>query len=78
MPHIKDGVRDEKLVTPSITKLDDGTICIGDQCSVIRIPPKGDIEIDVSQCPDEVRELIARKVGVDGVSTGYKASRKNK
>ena len=48
--------------THSIRKLDDGTICIGEGCSILRIPPTGDIQIDATQCPDDVSDIISERL----------------
>ncbi len=44
--------------THTITRLADGTVCIGAECSVVRVAPTGTIEIDVRECDDEVQQLV--------------------
>jgi hypothetical protein len=61
------------IESKSITRLDDGTVCIGDGCSVMRIPKTGNVQLDISKCPDDVKALIAKRIGVDGAATEYKS-----
>lgn len=70
-PNLVPGAPGSRPSTPSITKLPDGTICIGEGCSVIRVPPQGNIEIDLSDCPEDVRGQIVRRVAIDGAGTEY-------
>lgn len=44
----------------AITRLPDGSICINGECFRPVIKPNGDIAIDASNCPDEIKELIVK------------------
>ena len=55
-----------------IRQLPDGTICIGSECAEIRIPPKGDVEIDLTRCSTEVKNAVLKKFADGPVRTGYK------
>lgn len=63
-----------KAKTPSMIVLEDGTICIGDSCVLIKLRPDNpdSLEVDVSRCDDEAKRLIAGAVAVEGRSTLYK------
>ena len=37
---------------------ENGAMCIGADCAVIRIPKSGHIEVDTTKCPDNVGERI--------------------
>ena len=59
-----------------VTQLPDGTLCIGNDCSRIRIPPKGDVELDLSDCPEDVRKTILKKyLNEGGVQVGIKITK---
>jgi hypothetical protein len=60
----------ERLTTSSITRLPDGTVCVGDGCARLKIPPKGNIELDFSECPEDIKKTIAGRV-IDGAATEY-------
>lgn len=60
----------QRITTPNITKLPDGTICVGDGCSILKIPPKGNIEMDFSECPEEVKKIIINRL-TEGAGTEY-------
>ncbi len=61
--------------THAVTRLPDGTVCIGDGCAVLRIPPKGDIEIDLAECDDDVKHTIVDRVNA-GSGADFKVGRK--
>lgn len=57
--------------THTITRLDDGTICIGADCAIIRIPPSGDIQIDARDCPDDVARALTERLN-EGAGADFK------
>jgi hypothetical protein len=61
------------MKTQAIYTLDDGTVCIGNECMVVKIPPKGkgNVQIEVGECPEEVKEKLAYKVGVEGSAVEF-------
>jgi len=60
------GVRE----TDSITELDDGTICLGQGCSVLRIRPSGNLELDATKCPERIAARLEERLR-DGAATAY-------
>lgn len=65
-------INEQRIKTASITKLPDGTTCIGDGCTKLKIPPKGkgNIEIDFSECPPEVKKELTDRI-IEGAGTEY-------
>ncbi len=69
--------RDDSRKTHSITRLEDGTVCIGADCAVIRIPPTGDIQIDARNCPDDVGQKLTERL-MDGAGADFKLNPRRK
>lgn len=63
--------------THAIVRLDDGTVCIGADCAVIRIPPTGDIQIDARECPDDVADKLTDRL-MDGAGADFKLKPRGK
>lgn len=61
--------------THSVTTLEDGTICIGADCAVIRVPLIGDIQIDTRECPDDVADRISQRLN-EGAGADFKLKAK--
>ena len=61
--HRKDDAGADKnntISTPAVTKLPDGTFCIGLGCASINVNPKTvKFEVDARGCDDEVQNAIA-------------------
>lgn len=67
----------ESVRTPSVTQLPDGTVCIGEGCMVLRIPPNSDqIDIDVTDCDDIAKQALMKAVGIEGRATAYSITKK--
>ena len=77
-PELKERAKNDKFSSSSITTLEDGTICVGNDCMVMRIPPTGNITLDLGECPDEVKEKISRKIGIEGVATDFRIKSSDK
>jgi hypothetical protein len=63
--------------THSTTVLEDGTVCIGSGCSIVRIPPTGDITVDVRECDDATAELVRKRLD-SGAGAEFKLKAKAK
>jgi len=61
--------------THAIQRLPDGTLCIGEGCTIIRIPPSGDIQIDARDCPDDVADVIRERLD-SGAGADFKLKQK--
>ena len=69
---------DVSYKTPAITKLPDGTICIGSECATIRIPPAGsgkDIEIDARGCDENTQRALGNAIS-QGSGADFKLGKK--
>lgn len=62
---------------PAIQHLPDGTICIGSGCVVTRIPPTGDIQYDVRDCPDDVADALDKRLA-EGAGVDFKMKPRRK
>ncbi len=42
---------------------------------MVRIPPKGDVEIDLGECDDDVKHALVNRIG-EGAGADFKVGRK--
>jgi hypothetical protein len=65
--------KSKRVDTPHFNE--QGELCVGNECVKLRVPDKGDIEIDLKDCPDEVRKRFAARLIGDNAGTTYKVSK---
>lgn len=51
-----------------------GELCIGSDCVSIRVPEKGPIQVDLSECDESTRKHFTNRL-VEGADTEYKVGR---
>lgn len=60
----------------SVTRMEDGTVCIGLGCSVIRVVPGSkEVDIDLSRCSDDAKQAVVKAIAIEGRMTHYKVRR---
>jgi hypothetical protein len=61
-----------KGAKPQVTRLEDGTLCIGDGCMTVRIRPNSrEVDIDASECDLEAKEHLSKAL-LEGRRTQYR------
>ncbi len=68
------GSRGPVRKTHSIVRLPDGTECIGAECAILQINPKGNVELDLTDCDDVVKDALIEAVK-RGAGTDYRLGR---
>ncbi len=63
-----------------MTTLPDGTVCIGNDCLVVKVPPKGkgNVTVDLGECPDDFKRAVVEKIGIEGASADFKVTKDEK
>lgn len=70
------GNESESARSPSVSKLPDGTVCIGDGCVLLRIKPGSDsIDVDLTACDAVGKQAVLTAVGVEGRASVYRTAK---